>query len=121
MGSRWAEDGGPSGGHGAEEGAVGLRRGAAAGAVRGERALPSGRRAGGREGGREGRSGRAGRAEQELPQMLEIIPLPFRAGSSLPRHRGLGPGSSIPERRRRLGHHGNLPPEVPFFPQVSHP
>lgn len=46
--------------------------------------------------------------------MLEIIPLPFRAGSSLPRHRGLGPVSFIPQRRP--GRHGNFPPEVPFFP-----
>lgn len=53
--------------------------------------------------------------------MLEIIPLPFRAGNSLPRHRGLGAARSVPQRRRPLAQHGELPAEIPFFPQVSHP
>lgn len=53
--------------------------------------------------------------------MLEIIPLPFRAGNSLPRHRGLGAACSVPQRRRRLAQHGNVPAEVAFFPQVPHP
>lgn len=68
---------------------------------------------GGREAGQERESG------AELPQMPGIIPLPFRAGSGLPRLRGLAAVSSIPERRP--GRHGIVPPEVPFFPQISHP